>query len=299
VGPRGDNDPFPSQLFAAVTAALAAANARPKNVEVMFRSGHSNGFALTDKAFYIPPRMEPSMASMLGSLKTLHLTLNLSHPFSVRPFIFQKFLSLASNVTSLRLNFNHTTRGDCDDLLSWLALRDGQKPQAPFELAPIQLPYLERLDLGMAPTEAKTILNLVAKFAPTLTSLSLRRVNLYDPNCHLGTPKISPWTGCLSTIARLPGLNLRVLALSLLSHGGDTWRGDVHFDSSPNGPGHSTEWTCSANLVTMDKALAQAIAAMRPTWPLDPPTIGETRPSVFLSGTETNSFCRRGFRFPR
>ncbi len=282
LGPRGDQDPYPSQLFGAVTAALAAASARPKSIEVLLRSGNWHPFALYDTAFYIPPRMEASMSSLLAGLKTLHLALTFSHTSRIRPFIFQKFLSLAPNLTWLRLNFNHTHKVDCDEVLSWLALNDNnQTPQASFDMGPIQLRHLERLDLGDAETESKTLLKLVAKFAPTLTSLYLRRVNLYEADSRVKDPKVTPWVGFLSVMAKMPGLRLRVLDLSSIQHSGTGWSGQVVF-KSPNKGGPLRNWTCSANTVTMDKAVAQASEALDPKWPLDEPDPMSGKEGTFL-----------------
>ncbi len=281
LGPRGDQDPYPSQLFSAITAALAAAHARPKSIEVLLRSGNWCQFALYDTAFYIPPRMEASMSSLLAGLKTLHLALALSHPSNVRmrPFIFQKFLSLAPNLTWLRLNFNHTQKVDCDEVLSWLALNDNnQALPASFDRDPIQLHHLERLDLGDAETEPKTLLKLVAKFAPTLTSLYLRRVKLYEADSRLKDPKVTPWVGFLSVVAKMPGLRLRVLDLSSIQHSGTGWSNQVVFKSR-----NPRNWTCSANTVTMDKAIAQASAALDPFWPLDRTDTMSGKMGIFLS----------------
>lgn len=271
VGPRGDQDPYPSQIFGAVTTALAVAEARPKSIEVLFRSGYHQAFALYDTAFYIPPRMEASMSSLLAGLQSLHLTVTLTHHWRFRPFIFQKFLAMASNLTWLRLNFNQTDRTGAEEMLSWLALADTQSPQAHFDLQPIHFRHLERLDLGTVEMEPKTLLNLVAKFAPTLTSLYLRRVALFDKNFdHRSSTKVNPWERCLSAMAKLPGLNLRVLDLASIAHSGSTWRGDVPFKTIGTAP-PTKDWTCSTHLITMDKAIAQAIASMIATWPLDQP----------------------------
>jgi hypothetical protein len=269
-GPRGDQDPYPSQVFGAVTTALAVAEARPKSIEVHLRKGTWNAFALYDSAFYIPPRMEASMSTLLAGLKSLHLTVTMTHHSRFRPFMFQKFLSMASNLTWLRLNFNHTDRANAEDVLSWLALADTQSPPASFDMRPIQLPHLEQLDLGTVEVEPKTLLNLVAKLAPTLTSLYLRRVTLFDRDNHLRPTKVNPWEGCLSTMAKLPGSKLRVLGLSLLRHADITWNGDVTFKTIDSTP-PSTDWTCSTHLVTMDKAIEQAKASMVASWPVAQP----------------------------
>ncbi|KAK4035233.1 hypothetical protein C8A01DRAFT_38325 [Parachaetomium inaequale] len=269
--PRMDHDPYSSQLFCAVTAALAAAQARPKSLEVLIRSSSWMTFGLHDTAFYFPPRIEASMASLLANLKSLHLTLALTHNARMRPFMLQKFLSLATNLTWLRLNFENTGVLEQEELFSWLALKDTQSPSAPFDMDPVQLSHLERLDLGSVEIKPGTLLGLVAKFTPTLTSLYLRRVSLFDPENRDRTTKTNPWERCLSALCRLRGLDLRVLDFSQITHSYDGFKGNVTFKTSDTASGvPSRDWRCCTNLVTLDKAIAQAVAAMVPEMPKAP-----------------------------
>ncbi|KAH6850527.1 hypothetical protein B0I37DRAFT_116183 [Chaetomium sp. MPI-CAGE-AT-0009] len=265
---RNSEDPYLSQIFSAVTAALAAAQARPKSLEVLVR-GSFGGFALHDNAFYIPPRIEAAVSPLLANLRSLHLTLSMTQASRMRPFMFQKFLSLTINLAWLRVNFKNTGVEDQEEVLSWLALKDTQKPNAPFDMAPIQLPHLERLDLGDSELKAESLLNLVVKFAPTLTSLYLRRVCLFDDSNTRTTNKVNPWDRCLSVLSKIRGLNLRVLGLSQIAHRSGGFRGSVPFKPTEDSP-VIREWTCSTNLVTLDKAIAQAVAAMVPDWPREP-----------------------------
>jgi hypothetical protein len=265
-GPRGAQDLYSTQLFSAVTAALATAQARPRSLEVLVRNPSWAPFALQDAAFYVPPRLEGSMSSLLSSLRSLHLTLSLTRSAGMRPFMFHKFLSLAPNLTWLRLNFSHTNGEDIQDFLRWLALRDSSKATGPLAMQPIQLRHLERLDLGTAETDPETLAGLVAKFAPSLTSLYLRRVCLFNPQNPLGTDRVNPWVRCLAAISRLPGLRLRVIDFSTVTHSCGPWRGAVSFKV---GDSSSRDWTCSTNLVTLDKAIAQVIEAMTADWPQD------------------------------
>ncbi|KAK3297249.1 uncharacterized protein B0H64DRAFT_319374 [Chaetomium fimeti] len=268
-------DPYLSQIFSAVTAALAAAQARPKSLEILARSRSGyGGIALRDSAFYIPPRMEAAVSPMLASLQSLHLTLSLTHSLGMKPFMFQKFLSLTISLTWLRVNFKNTAPHDQEEVLSWLALKDTQKPNAPFDMAPIQLPRLERLDLGDTELKAENILNLVVKLAPTLTSLYLRRVCLFDESNDHTADKINPWDRCLSVLSRTRGLNLRVLDLSQIAHQSGGFRGSVPFKPTEDSA-TIRDWTCSTNLVTLDKAIAQAVAAMVPDWPPEPDRMDE------------------------
>ncbi|KAK4096411.1 hypothetical protein N658DRAFT_501599 [Parathielavia hyrcaniae] len=267
-GQRAD-DEYPTQLFSAVTAALAAADARPRSLEVLLRTGTWAPFGLDHAAFYIPPRLTAPVSALLANLQSLHLTLNLTNRKTrMKPFIIQRFLSLASNLTWLRLNFSSTDMADVEHLFQWLARKDSHGEAASFDMPQIQLPHLERLDLGNAATEAPMLIGLVDKFAPTLTSLYLRRVNLHDKDkdAVLDTSRINPWERCLSVIARLPDLRLRVIELSSVTHSCMGWKGAVSFkDAQMRSP--STNWTCSTNQVTLAQAVAQAIEAMTVQWP--------------------------------
>jgi hypothetical protein len=269
-GPRAFQDPYITQLFSAVIAALAVAQARPQSIEVLIRSGrHQHAWGLHDNAFYILPHMEESTAALLSGLQSLHLSLVVVNTF--RPFMYQKFLSLASNLTWLRLN----CKGSQDEgrsIFSWLALRETEKPPKSFDLDPIQFQRLERLDIGQATIEASLLLKLAAKFSPSLRRLYLRTVTLWDSEGHL-LRKVTPWTGFLSALSRLPDLKLRELSLSGIMHACSThingrfFCGHVMF--YPNEAGPANGWMCSTGLTTLDKAVAQAIAAMIPEFPLD------------------------------
>ncbi|KAH6641156.1 hypothetical protein F5144DRAFT_599807 [Chaetomium tenue] len=269
--PRHNQDAYLSQVFSAVIAALAAAQARPNSLEVLARASARSGFisfALHDHAFYIPPRMEAAISPVLANLKSLHLILGLANNSRMRPFMFQKFLSLTINLTWLRVNFKDSSWDQQEEVLSWLALKDTQKPNASFDMAPIQ-PPLERLDLGDTELKPETVLNLIVKFAPTLTSLYLRRVCLINENSDHTTTKINPWDRCLSVLSKVRGLNLRTLSLSQIAHRNSGFRGNVPFKPTGDGP-ETRDWTCSTSLVTLDKAVAQAIAVMAPVWPQEP-----------------------------
>lgn len=266
---RNDQDPYLSEIFSAVIAALAVAQARPKSLEVLVRAAaRFASFALHDTAFYIPRRMEAAISPVLANLKSFHLTLGLSYGAKMRPFMFQKFLSLTTNLTWLRVNFKNSRWDDQEKVLSWLALKDTRRPDAPFETAATQLP-LERLDLGDAELKPETLLNLAVKFAPTLTSLYLRRVCLINENSDRRTTKVNPWDHSLALLSKVRGLNLRSLSLSQIAHRSDGFRGNVPFKPAEDSP-ETRDWTCSTNLVTLDKAIAQAVAAMVPEWPHEP-----------------------------
>jgi len=273
LGPRIDHDPYLDELFMAVTAALAAAQARPKSLEVLVRNKKASIFGLHDTAFYIPRRLEPAMAPLLNGLRSLHLTLALSHPAKMRPFMFQKFLTLTPNLTWLRLNFVRTDPASIHDVLSWLAFKDGAAPLASIDSPPITLCHLERIDLGDAVLTGKALLSLVSKFASSLTSLYLHRVCLTgsdDGGGTAGATKVNAWVPCLSAMARIPGLGLRAVNFNQLQHSTGGWqRYFVSFKVAEGAP-LAASWTCSTRVLTLDKALAQASAAMVAIWPPEP-----------------------------
>jgi hypothetical protein len=269
--PNSHDDPYVTQLFSAVTTALAVAQARPKSIEVLLRAGGWADWGLQDGAFFIAPRMEPLMAQLLTGLQSLHLTLAFQRAQNMKSFIYQNFLSLAPNLTWLRLNFNGTDREGPELLLSWLALNDTERSVDALNMDPIQFSRLERLDLGNVTMHPQALVKLVTKFGPTLTTLSLRRVSLLDDK-NDATLKINPWAGFLSRLPKVAA-NLRLVELSLLSHGTkEGWRGHVGFktgiDTDTGRP--KTEWKCSTRLVPMAKAVAQAIEHMSPEWPVIP-----------------------------
>ncbi|KAL2166759.1 hypothetical protein VTG60DRAFT_2243 [Thermothelomyces hinnuleus] len=266
--PEGDDDPYTSQLFAAVVAGLAVAQARPKSLEVPIRGRGYAALALHDTAFYIPPRIEGPVSSLLANLKTLHLTLDLTHPKRMRFFMLQRFLSRTINLTWLRLNFTLKSQPqDQEELLLWLALKDSKTPVAPFDAGPIQLVRLERLDLGTVVLEPRIILGLASKFAPTLRSLYLRQVSLQEYENARRRPEdlVNPWKRCLTELSRIRGLNLRVLDLSSILVGWDRRRCRVSFKVSDDSTAQN--WTCSTDQISLEKAVAEAIEAMVVEWP--------------------------------
>ncbi|KAK4141230.1 uncharacterized protein C8A04DRAFT_14246 [Dichotomopilus funicola] len=277
---HGEEETFGSRIFTAITAALAAVNARPKSIEVNLRDTayHVASAGLHDGAFYIPTSLEPAVSGVLSNLLILHLMLDSSRVSPSRPFMYQKYLSLAPNLTWLRLNFARK-RGlhESFEVLNWLAHPDDQISLASFETPPIPLTKLERLDLGDLTIADKLLVSVVRRFAPTLTTLHLNRVCLkrhdrdvvdaFDP----AASKISPWERFLSALRRIPDLRLRTLAMRLPSHPAARappgvprpvlfWPGQPGVDSRVN------EWTCSTNLESLDMALARAIDAIDRDW---------------------------------
>ncbi|KAL2128409.1 hypothetical protein VTI74DRAFT_9211 [Chaetomium olivicolor] len=272
-GSHRDRDPYVTELFCAATAALASSQARPKSVEVLIRSDFWRAWGLHDAAFYIPPRMEAPMAALLENLKSLHLSLHVSR---TRPLLFQKFLSLAPHLTWLRLNFSATELNDARHLFSWLALKDHEAAPSPIDRAPIPLQHLERLDLGSVDITPELLLALIAKFAPTLTSLYLRRVCMVRTEAQLS--KTNSWLGFLSALPNVAGSSLRVVDLSepkLTSTSGRLARGPVLFKTQDPARPLTRHWACSTRILTLEKATAQAAEAMHVDWPAEPESMDE------------------------
>ncbi|KAK4138413.1 hypothetical protein BT67DRAFT_437737 [Trichocladium antarcticum] len=268
--------PYVTQLFGAITAALAVSRARPKNIQVHLRKGGLfSDWGLHDSAFFITPRLESSMTQVLCGLQSLHLTLHIIHPnINPTPFITQKFLSLAPNLTWLRLNFSAVSdQSGPEQLLSWLALKDTETSVTPQDMDPIQFHRLEQLDLGNLVIQPQTLLKLVAKFGPTLTTLSLRRVALVNKN-HDADLKINPWARFLSRLPKVAE-NLRLVQLGLLRH---VTRSDARRrvrDKDRVSFLHAgipqSEWQCSTHVVSMERAIAEAIVHLSAEWPEEVP----------------------------
>ncbi|KXX76233.1 hypothetical protein MMYC01_207253 [Madurella mycetomatis] len=271
--PLTDTDEYATQLFSTVTAALAISQSRPRSIEVLLKNWR---WGLHDHAFFIPPRLEPLMTQLLSELQSLHLSLHRFGQF----FMIQKFLSLTPNLTWLRLNFSDSSRyaqdGAEDHLLCWLGLLEAEPPANPIGRDPVRLGRLERLDLGSATVWPQALLRIVTKFAPTLRSLYLRRVTLCDS--HDLDAKVNPWKTFLPKLAKVPGVGLRELGLSLLKHctckksrGGQyfaspSFVGDVFF-SNPKTGKEERKRICSTHFLTLEKAIEEMVTQMTEEWP--------------------------------
>lgn len=276
---RSPGDNYVRQLFWAVTAALALAGARPKSIEVLIQSLTPCAWGLDNYSFFIPPRLEKPIGQLLSSLQSLHLTLDFLSHLIASTVMTQKFLSLASNLTWLRLNFRWRDQGS-ESFLTWLGLKAGQRSANPMDMEPIQLRRLERLDIGQVKVSPKTLLNLVAKFAPSLRSVFFRRVRLVDDK-NTSAARINLWAEVLSKMARIPGLNLRMLDLALLWCGTtDGWSDRVYFRNRDR---LVTERRCSASAMPFEKAVSQAIDDMDIPWPALGPSSGMRSPQPVIS----------------
>ena len=219
-GPRNQwPDQYPSKIFAAVLAALAAANARPPNIESVLRS---RNWAVEDAAFFIPPHIESPVANVLQGLQKLHLCLYPVNQSTMNtnildPGVFIKtFLSMTPNLNWLRLNFIHLSGpATAPPLLEWLARpadqgATGAAPSTDSDTSPIELKHLEQLDLGCVLLTPKLLIKLLAKFSPR--EVNLRRVNLKDEE-HSLSDKVNVWEKVFAKLAGMPGISIKTIHL--------------------------------------------------------------------------------------
>lgn len=258
--PPYSSDGYATQLFSAVCAGLAAAQSRPRSIEVLLRD---HRWGLKDDGFFIPPQLRPSMVPLLAELQSLHVDLDQTDGL----FLIRKFLSLTKNLTWLRLNFRERLKRSkeevADAFLSWLGLREGEGPIG--DGAPIQLRRLERLDLGRACVWPRTLLRLVAKLAPTLRLLCLRRMALDDN--HTLEMRVNPWEQFLCKLAEGAGASLRVLELSFPEFiTQDCYAVNVSFMDQKTGL-EVADWTCSTGNLTLEKAVQQTVKSLVTKWP--------------------------------
>ena len=187
---------FIKQIYTVTLAALAAAEVRPPNLEIVLRSP---GWGLPDSSMYIPRWLEPSMAPVLAGLKKLHLTLafdsNSDRLFQARSenaeaissSFTRKFLTYTPNVTWLRINFRMHDPMNMDRVgpspnerfLDWLATpAEDTSPLSYDDPKPVALAALENLELGVLDVNYRSIWPLVQKFAPSLRALTFWKVTL-------------------------------------------------------------------------------------------------------------------------
>ncbi|KJZ74529.1 hypothetical protein HIM_06125 [Hirsutella minnesotensis 3608] len=230
-----------SQAFAVVLHALGAAGARPKGIQIIARNGNH----LRDFAFNVPQAVEPSVFPVLERLERLHLSIDLMWRSSFsgwgpwghaaaasldRPQtetrLLRRFLSRTTNLKDLRINEHHDYNPSLTELLDWLA----GTPPAPGDTVPddldrywpppVELPHLESLSLGIMNIGAKTVLQVVRKFAPRLQSLELWKITLQrclPPNSDPGDPpRNSFWFDFMNQLRQVPDLNLRHFKAGML-----------------------------------------------------------------------------------
>lgn len=225
---------FPDKIFSAMVAALAAADAHPSQIHINIRSKpYRQPWDLSDKAFYIPPRLETPLEPILAGLTTLHLALAandavyLRDPQNQSPIMLHRFLSLTPNLTWLRLNMSPqppAAQGGVppwEAVFKWIIDESTQAhahASSPYQTQPVRFPKLEQLDIGHVVMVERTILLLVRKLASSLKTLSLRRVALLKPQ-DTDPDKASGWAHLIERIGAVNGVDIREMNLAFLQDG--------------------------------------------------------------------------------
>ncbi|KAK0720216.1 hypothetical protein B0H67DRAFT_511189 [Lasiosphaeris hirsuta] len=207
-------DDYPAQIFSNLVAALAFAQSRPKSIEINLRS---LVWGLGDGAFHIPKLREAISKPVLAGLTKLHLCVRHAHFGGSRhhskAHYLKNFLMLLPNLTWLRLNFQADNPHWWLPLLGWLS-----SSQSSTDPTALSLPRLKQLDLGSIELSPDMLFSLVARNAPELRTLSLRRILLADASSEYDTEdKFNPWDSFFSKLGRMKNLNLRELNLSFLT----------------------------------------------------------------------------------
>jgi len=216
--PSEELDPYPSQLFTTVIAALATSNARPNSLEVGLRFCRRQ-WGLQDAAFFVSPRIESSATPMLAGLKKLHLTLVFPDDYRMKPLLLQKFLLYVPNITWLRLNFVGHGRSAwtrIEEFLVWLGETSDDEQALGSSPTPdlVRFPYLEQLDFGTISVKAGILLKLLSKFSSTMRTLSLRRVGLMTESSEEWDRGVHPWAGFLKELLKVVGPRFQSLNIS-------------------------------------------------------------------------------------
>ncbi len=212
---------FASSIFSLVLGALAKADARPENLEVLLRR-RSEG--LFDHCFDLTSPHTGSIRQLLAGLRKLHVDVDfhrgIRHALSVVPagdqtfqsvllrgICFHKFLARMDNMDWLRINFQHAKLYPADIFMSHFAV-----PETPS--SPRPLCKLSRLDFGHTSVSLTALISVVKRI-PTLRKLTLRRIALFDAAHVYGTSTI-----CANFLRQLANVsNLHNLALEDISEG--------------------------------------------------------------------------------
>ncbi|KAF2788789.1 hypothetical protein K505DRAFT_328677 [Melanomma pulvis-pyrius CBS 109.77] len=281
---------FATKVYELLLLALADANASVPSIEVILRK---RGAGLGDFGFYLPPDLVPKLEPVLDGLQTLLLTINLklkSHHFTYIPLpmpgpppdtrvYLTEFLTHTKNLKHLRLNFQH----GCPDAPAELL----QSICKPTDSA--MLPCLENLDFGMMATTPALVLQVIAKFAPTLRSVGFWKVSLmYTRSAsHSNDNLPNTWRNFLQHTLNIENLHLTGMMLGCIDQKNDVGSSvAVHFssrteeesiaDSEPDHLEKSRE--CKGD---MKAFLPQLISNLRVQWPKP-----QVVPEIELDGDE-------------
>lgn len=187
--------------------------------------------AILDSAFNIPPYMEPSYFTLLSELSTFQVclyskaewlserrTIRQDGPCKTTTYHLRHFLRLCLNIRELAISWHRfppcSPKG-C--FLQWLATpapppgpmtavtaSTSQGPQTPTYYdspGPVALSHLRDLSLNIASISTGSMLRLFKKFGPSLNSLRLINVRLYNTTEDSNDPppddSINPWEQCI------------------------------------------------------------------------------------------------------
>jgi hypothetical protein len=219
---------FLPRVFQNLIYALGKANQTPQEIEVLLRR-HS----LPDSAFNVSECILPTVRPFLGNLKKLLLNVDTiaetirTHADGTLTELLPsrslgRFLAHTPHLTHLRLNLQKAQFENNERLLRWLSLPasnlGSQATTTFFEPAPIDLANLTALELGQFQARPNVILDVIAKFAPTLRDLSLWRMTLSDGQ-HLSSYSAKPnlWAKFFANLANIPQLQLQSLKAGMLT----------------------------------------------------------------------------------
>jgi hypothetical protein len=218
-----------ARVFQSLIYALGRADQTPEEIELLLRR-HS----LPDHALNLPNFLLPAVKPLLHNLKKLLLNAdalyvhkynqvdgNLLEQGPGRALL--RFLAQTPNLEHFRLNLVKGQVEANEQLLQRLSTSastvGSQTGSNFFDPPPIKLEYLASLELGQVQVKSKIVLDLIAKFAPTLRQLTLWKMALRDAQPTAHDPKPNLWAGFFKNMAKIPGLELHHLKAGMLGQG--------------------------------------------------------------------------------
>lgn len=208
----------PAGIFQKLVLSLGKSGRSVSTFQTLLRGDAS---PLPDSAFMIGNGILPTVGPVLRDIKTLLLTVKSLDPEYAQGNL-QHFLGHMKDLKHLRLNFHTSGRPDKnEDFFRWLAMKPHPTiPSMPSPPHPSFL-HLSQLDLGYVNIGLNILLDVVQHFSPTLTKLSLWRVNaLGPPGVSVQPPydhSMDLWSAFFDGMAAISGLNLRSLVLGDLA----------------------------------------------------------------------------------
>jgi hypothetical protein len=218
-----------ARVFQSLIYALGRANQTPEEIELLLRR-HS----LPDHALNLPNFLLPAVKPLLHNLKKLLLNADALYVHKYNQVggslleqgpgrALLRFLTQTPNLEHFRLNLVKDQVEANEQLLQRLSIpasTTGSPAMANFfEPPPIKLEYLTSLELGQVLVKSKIVLDLIAKFAPTLCHLVLWKITLRDAQPTAHDPKPNLWARFFRNMNRIPRLQLHHLKAGMLGQG--------------------------------------------------------------------------------